>query len=68
MLLFVCVFLHQPELMAEDKTGHTKIDGSQNPEDADLGQDLANAGTHTIHTDKGAHAKVLGKIHETPCQ
>ena len=61
VVLIVCIFLHQPELVTEDEAGHAEIDGGLNPEDAELGEDLADASTHTVHTDKGAHAEGAGE-------
>ena len=47
--------------MAEDEAGHTEIDSSLNPENADLWQDLTDAGTHRVDADEGAHAKGAGE-------
>ncbi len=47
--------------MAEYEAGNAETDGSLNPENTDFGQDLADAGTHRVDTDKGAHAEGTGE-------
>lgn len=59
--LIACVFLHQPELVAIDQTGKAEINGGLNPENANLWQNLAEGGTHGVHTDEGPYTEGAGE-------
>ena len=55
------IFPHQAELVAIDETGHAEIGGGKNPEDANLGKNLADGGPHGVGTDVGPDAKGAGE-------
>ena len=47
--------------MSVHKAGEAEIDGGLNPEDAQLGQHLADAGTHRVDSDEGSDAEGAGE-------
>ena len=61
MCSIVRILLRQPELVAVNQTGETKISGSLNPKDTDFGKNLVDIGTHGIDADVGADTKSAGE-------
>ena len=49
------------QLVTIYQTGHAKIEGSLNPQHAQLGSDIAQCGTHGVHAYKGTGSEGAGE-------
>ena len=49
------------ELVAIDEAGHAEIEGSLDPQGTELSGDIAQGGTHGVHTDKGTGTEGAGE-------